>query len=58
MKYIGYIEISCGIGLGLGPSVGSIVYGYFQYQDTMYFFAGLNVLALLLCFFYIPYELN
>jgi MFS family permease len=27
MKYITYIEITVGVGLGLGPSLGSAVYG-------------------------------
>jgi MFS family permease len=58
MKYIGYIEIACGIGLGLGPSIGSILYGWLYYERTMYFFAGLNVAAFFICMKYIPTELN
>lgn len=26
MRYIGYIEICVGLGLGLGPVLGSVVY--------------------------------
>lgn len=58
MLYIGYIEIACGVGLGLGPSIGSIVYGLYNYQITMHFFAFLNAIAFLLCLLYIPSELN
>ena len=27
VRYIGYIEIAAGVGLGLGPSIGSVVFG-------------------------------
>lgn len=58
VRYIGYIEIAAGIGLGLGPSIGSIVFGLTDFQWTMYFFAGLNVFALIICYLFIPNELN
>ena len=28
MRYIGYIEISVGVGLGMGPTIGSVVFKY------------------------------
>jgi MFS family permease len=31
MKYIGYVEISVGVGLGLGPTIGSIIFTYTDY---------------------------
>mmetsp|Transcript_31724 Transcript_31724/g.48627 ORF Transcript_31724/g.48627 Transcript_31724/m.48627 type:complete len:158 (-) Transcript_31724:1015-1488(-) len=58
MKYIGYIEISVGVGLGIGPTLGSFVYGYLGYEYTMYVFGILNFLALLTCSMLIPGELN
>jgi len=58
MRYIGYIEISVGVGLGLGPTIGSVVYKYLYYQNTMYFFGALNFAALLICQCMIPSELN
>ena len=49
LKYIGYIEIVVGLGLGIGPMVGALVYPYLRYRGTMYFFGFLNLLALVLC---------
>lgn len=58
MKYIGYVEISVGVGLGLGPTIGSIIFTYTDYQWTMYAFGAINFFALLLCFALIPSVLN
>ena len=58
MKYIGYLEITIGLGLGLGPTIGSIVYKYLSYEHTMYFFGGLNLIGLVICYFLIPSVLN
>lgn len=58
MKYIGYIEISVGVGLGLGPTIGSVVFKFLGYEDTMYFFGGLNFIALVICCSLIPGALN
>ena len=58
MKYISYIELVVGMGLALGPALGSVVYGFLQYSGTMYFFGALNTCAMLCCYFFIPSELN
>ena len=58
MKYIGYVEVAIGLGLGLGPSLGSIVYTYVGYEQTMYFFGGLDLFGALCCIFMIPSILN
>jgi len=58
MRYIGYIEIAVGCGLGLGPTLGSFVYGYLAYEKTMYFFGALNTMGLLFCILGVPNELN
>jgi len=34
MKYIGYIEITVGIGLGMGPVIGGFVYESFRFDGT------------------------
>lgn len=57
-KYLTYIEIVVGLGIGLGPTIGSFVYKYLDYSGTMYFFAGLNLLGVLMCYVFLPSELN
>lgn len=58
MKYIGYIEIAVGLGLGFGPTLGSVFYARLQYEGTMYMFGALNFLALLLSYYMLPEDLN
>ena len=54
LKYIGYIEIVVGLGLGLGPMIGGLVVPFLKYHGTMYFFAVINMVALGLCYFMLP----
>ena len=58
MKYISYIEITVGLGLGLGPALGSVICTQVGYQWTMYIFGFLNLVGMIICQFYIPKELN
>lgn len=58
MKYITYIEIVVGVGLGLGPAIGSFVYGSLQYSGTMYLFGFINFFGMFICFSCIPSEVN
>lgn len=58
MKYISYIELTVGIGLSLGPALGSVVYPYLEFEGTMYFFGGLNFLAMCICYWCIPDSLG
>lgn len=58
MKYIGYIEICVGLGLGLGPVLGSVVYAQLGYESTMFFFGVCNGVTTLLCVIMIPNVLN
>jgi len=58
LKYIGYIEICVGVGLGLGPVIGSAVYGALQYEKTMYLFGLINLLGTILSICFLPGELN
>lgn len=58
MKYIAYIEIVVGLGLGLGPLVGSAIYPYLAYEGTMYFFGCLNFITMIMSAIFIPNALN
>ena len=58
LKYIGYIEIVVGLGLGLGPMVGALIYPFGGYNGTMCFFGGLNLITLAMCYRMIPKKLK
>ena len=58
MKYIGYIEIVVGVGLGMGPVIGGLVYGSLKFDGTMYFFGLINLFGLLCSIYFMPSELN
>lgn len=58
MKYISYIEITVGVGLGMGPALGSVIYAQVGYAWTMYIFGFLNLAGLVVCYFFIPSVLN
>lgn len=57
-RHIGYIEISVGFGNGLGPGVGGFLYPIFGYEYTMYVFAVLCFIGMILGMVMIPSELN
>jgi len=38
-KYLSYVKAAGGLGLMLGPSMGSTIYGYLGYEETFYFFS-------------------
>lgn len=58
MKYITIIEIVVGLGLGLGPAIGSVVYSQLAYANTMYVFGGINTFGLFAVCCMLPNELN
>ena len=58
MEIIRYIEIFVGIGLGAGPFIGSAVYGFIGYANTMYLFGALNAIAMGFCMYALPKMLN
>lgn len=58
MNMIRYIEICVGLGLGLGPFLGSLVYSSLKYEGTIYMFGFLNLFGVVLAFILIPSELN
>ena len=52
------IEIVAGLGTGLGPFIGSLVYKELQFAGTMYLFGSLNLLTIIICVFSLPNQLN
>ena len=58
MKYISYIEIVVGMGLAMGPAIGSVFDSFTGYENTMYIFGVINTVAMLSCWWYLPNELN
>lgn len=58
MRYITIIEIVVGLGLGVGPALGSVVYSSLKYEHTMYMFGGINTAGMLICCCLLPNELN
>lgn len=57
-KYIRYIEISAGLGLSIGPFVGSPLQSRLGFQTAMYGFGSLNLLAFIIAYIMLPSELN
>jgi hypothetical protein len=58
MKYIGYVEITAGLGLCVGPLLGGFLYNDLDYTGTLFFFGNVNLFVLFLCQYLIPNELN
>ena len=58
MTYIKYIEIAVGLGLGIGPLVGDLLFEKTDFAITMYCFGALNLFTLIMCILMIPNELN
>lgn len=57
-KYIGQAEGMIGMGMMVGPVVGSAIYATTNYFQTFVVFGTFEALALLLCIFYIPTDLD
>ena len=47
-KYLSYVKASGGLGLMLGPSIGSTIYGWLGFARTFYFFSCLLALSLVI----------
>ena len=58
MKYVGYIEIAIGFGIGIGPMLGSLFYEQLGFKGTMYMFGFINVGALAVCVVLLPSSLD
>lgn len=57
-KYISYINMSLGLGLALGPVLGSLVYSFLNYRGTFYFFAAYIFFIGTVCVSLVPKRLN
>lgn len=57
-RYISYVNMSLGLGLALGPVLGSLVYSFLNYRDTFYFFAAYICLIGTVCVSVVPSRLN
>lgn len=58
-KYIGYVELALGLGLMLGPVLGSVFFALTQsFQFTFYIFGLLIFLGGLFAYFALPDYLN
>ena len=49
-----WLEIAVNGGFALGPLAGDLFIDKFDYDGTMYILAGVNMLSLLLCLFFVP----
>lgn len=56
--YLGWLNMADGAGCILGPLIGSLVYRYFNYVNTMFFFTAYITILGLTAVFYIPARLN
>eukprot|EP00347_Sterkiella_histriomuscorum_P000894 403374114 len=57
-KYLGWAEAATGMGLAIGPTLGSLVYEEVQYLYTFVIFGGLLILGGILIFIMLPSRLN
>lgn len=56
--YIGYSMMCLGLGLSLGPVIGSFVYSAIGYVNTFYFFTGFIFGFGAFCILLIPSRIN
>lgn len=56
--YIGYVGMSMGAGLCLGPLIGSLVFRWLNYVDTFYFFTAYMFIFGLTSVVFIPSKVN
>lgn len=50
--------MALGLGLAIGPVIGSVVYSLLDYLNTFYFFAGYIFIIGTVCVTLIPSRLN
>ena len=56
--YIGYCQTAVGLGLLMGPVIGTTIYGFAKYQNTFYILAGILTLSFLTAIFMLPSRIN
>jgi MFS family permease len=57
-KYLGMAESAAGLGLMLGPVIGSLIYGKLHYMYTFLVFTGILLVNCIVIFFLLPSSLN
>jgi MFS family permease len=57
-QYLGWCMTARGIGISLGPIIGGLIYEPFGFDGTFYFFAGTNIISIILVMFMIPNSVN
>lgn len=57
-KYIGWLEAAGGIGLTIGPALGSLIYEYTSYTTTFLIYGCILFLGTLVIAFTLPSEVN
>jgi MFS family permease len=56
--YIGYLEASEGMGLMIGPALGSVMYGVLGYDWAFYAFSIMIVMTFFVQLIFLPSSLN
>jgi MFS family permease len=56
--YIGYCQTAVGLGLLLGPVIGTSIFNFAGYEGTFYVLAGILGASLTLAFFLLPGRIN
>ena len=56
--YIGYCQTAVGLGLLMGPVIGTTIYQFAGYQNTFYILAGVLSLSFLTAIFLLPNRIN
>ncbi len=56
--YIGYCQTAVGLGLLMGPVIGTSIYGAVGYQKTFYILAGILAASFLTAIFMLPNRIN
>ena len=56
--YIGYCQTAVGLGLLMGPVVGTTIYGFAKYEKTFYILAGILSASFLTAVFLLPSRIN
>jgi len=57
-QYISYLEAASGLGMIVGPPLGSLIYGFSGYQWSFYAFSILILSNFAQCVFLIPNKIN
>ena len=57
-KYFGLMEAACGLGLIVGPPIGSLMYGYFGFEGAFMIFSGIILVNLVTCAIFLTSKLN